>query len=143
MHDIGKQKIPEVLLNKPGPLTAAQFEVVKTHTKLGAEMLANIPGELGEAVRAVCLYHHEWHNGAGYWGKAAGEVPAYVPIVAIADVFTALISARPYKKPWTRLAALRFIHQQAGTQFSRELAQDFVALINSGGAEAFLQHIYS
>jgi putative two-component system response regulator len=133
LHDIGKQKIPAYILGKPGPLTAAEMDIMKTHTAHGAEMLANVQGELGATIRAVCLYHHERHDGGGYWGKQTSEVPAYVPLVSIADVFTALISERPYKKPWSVEAALEYIQKQAGAQFSRELAGDFLSLIQGGG----------
>jgi putative two-component system response regulator len=129
LHDIGKQYIPARLLCKRGELTACEMEIIKTHTTLGAELLAGVQGEIGGMVRAVCLYHHEWHDGGGYWGKCAGDIPAYVPLVAIADVYMALTTARPYKTPWPRAAALDYLRQRAGTQFSRELVDEFHALI--------------
>ncbi len=133
LHDIGKQAIPAHILNWPGPLNDAEFDIMKTHTAHGAEMLSTVRGDLGVVVRAACLYHHEWHNGGGYWGKTAGEIPVYIPIISICDVFMALISARPYKRAWTQEAALGYLRQQAGTQFSAELVCAFHALIESYG----------
>jgi len=133
LHDIGKQKIPAVILHKPGKLDKREFEVIKTHTTLGANMLANVQGDLGAMIQNVCLYHHEWHNGAGYWGKSAEELPAYIQIVSISDVFMALINQRPYKSAWPLEAALIYIQNQAGTQFSRELVNAFLSLAESDG----------
>ena len=133
LHDIGKQKIPAVILHKPGKLDKLEFEVIKAHTTLGANMLANVQGDLGAMIQNVCLYHHEWHNGAGYWGKSAEELPAYIQIVSISDVFMALINQRPYKSAWPLEAALIYIQNQAGTQFSRELVNAFLSLAESDG----------
>ncbi len=133
LHDIGKQAIPAYILNRPGPLTAVEMDIMKTHTAHGAEMLSTMPGDLGRVVRAACLYHHEWHNGGGYWGKRATELPAYIPVISICDVFMALTSDRPYKKAWSQAAALDYLRQQAGTQFSGELVDEFHALMGIYG----------
>jgi putative two-component system response regulator len=138
LHDIGKLKIPQEIINKPGKLDAREFEIIKTHTTLGAEILSGIQGGLGVMVRAVCLYHHEWHNGGGYWGLCAGELPAYIPIVSICDVYFALTNERPYKQAWSVQAALDYIQNQAGAQFSYELVEVFIPLIHDGGAAAIL-----
>jgi HD-GYP domain-containing protein (c-di-GMP phosphodiesterase class II) len=129
LHDIGKTALPKAILNKPGKLTEAEFEIVKTHTTRGAELLSSIQGDMGEFLRGVCQYHHEYHNGAGYWGKPAYELPPHVPIISIADVYTALISERVYKKAWPKADALAYIQNQAGTQFSPELVSDFLSLM--------------
>ena len=129
LHDIGKQKIPASILNKPGKLTRQEFEVVKTHTVLGAKMLANFQGELGEMARITALYHHEWHNGCGYWGKRADTLPYYVSIIAIADVFTALICERPYKRAWPPGEVMEYIQNQSGTQFSPALVDFFLSMV--------------
>ncbi len=133
LHDIGKQRIPAYILDKPGKLSRHEFEIMKTHTTLGAEMLAGVQGEIGTVIRDVCRLHHEWHNGAGYWGKGSAELPACVPVVAICDVFMALLSRRPYKQAWPLGTALDYIQNRAGTQFSRELANAFIALIKDEG----------
>lgn len=133
LHDIGKHKIPASILHKPGKLDKHEFEIIKTHTTLGAEMLANVQGGLGVMIQNICRYHHEWHNGSGYWGKSAAELPGYVQIVSIVDVYMALISERVYKKAWPHDAALDYIQMQAGAQFSRELTDAFILMINQKG----------
>lgn len=129
LHDVGKQKIPVSILNKPGKLDAREFEIIKTHTVLGAEALTSVKGELGEMARACCLFHHEWWNGFGYCGRKTDELPFYVAAVAISDVFVALVCERPYKTAWPPQEALDYIQNQAGTQFSPALVEMFIALI--------------
>jgi putative two-component system response regulator len=129
LHDIGKQKIPGDILSKPGKLSESEMAIMKTHTTLGAEMLSSIQGDIGTMVRTICLYHHEWYNGKGYWGIYADELPVYVSIVGISDVFFALISERPYKDAWPPKEACDCIQSQAGTQFSPELVRVFLSLI--------------
>ena len=131
LHDIGKLKIPDGILLKPGELDAREFEIIKTHTVMGAKMLASVQGELGVMARACCEWHHEWHNGGGYWGRRMGDLPYYLPFVAISDVFTALVSKRPYKDAWPPHKAVDYIQKQAGTQFSPELVRTFLSLIRS------------
>lgn len=77
LHDIGKVKIPGDILNKPGKLTAEEFEIIKTHTTLGAELLTSIQGGIGVMSREIALNHHEWVNGAGYWSVPADTLPPY------------------------------------------------------------------
>jgi len=130
LHDIGKLKIPESILNKPGKLDEGEFEIIKTHTVLGAEMLSSIKGEMGEIARAVCMYHHEWHDGSkSYWGFRASDLPGYVHIVSICDVFTALVAKRSYKEPWPPSDALAYIQNHAGTQFEPGLVAVLLSLI--------------
>jgi putative two-component system response regulator len=140
LHDIGKIRIPAAILNKPGKRDAREFEIMKTHTTMGAELLSSITGNLGTMSRAACLWHHEHHNGGGYWGKTSPELPPYVPIISIADVFVALVSRRPYKEAWPLKQAVEYIENQAGTQFSPELVKLFTALIRLDGR---LKAIYS
>lgn len=109
MHDIGKIGIPDRILLKPGRLDAAEWEVMKTHTTKGASMvdaiirdleLADVPDE--EMLRAVVELHHEKLDGSGYpHGLRGDQIPPAARIVAIADIFDALTSRRPYKEPWT------------------------------------------
>jgi putative two-component system response regulator len=135
LHDVGKQRIPKSILDKPGKLNADEFEIIKTHTKLGAEILTAMQGNLGEMARITSLFHHEWINpsAGGYWGVSALYLPDYVSIVSVADVYLALLSKRVYKEAWSESDALKYIENQAGTQFSRELVNDFISLINHGG----------
>lgn len=129
LRDIGKQKMDTAILGKPGKLTPAEFALIKTHTVLGAEMLSGVEGALGNMAQEVCLHHHEWYNGNGYWGKRTDDLPYFVPFVAIADVFTALVSASCYKAAWPPHEATDYIKKQAGTQFSPELTEVFLWLV--------------
>ena len=129
LHDIGKLRIPAEILNKPGKLTAAEFDVIKTHTTLGEAMLKSIQGELGELARLIARYHHEWYSGRGYWGRFTHEFPAAVSITAIADVFTALCFDRPYKSAWPPEEALAYIQKQSGAQFDPLLVEVFLPLV--------------
>jgi putative nucleotidyltransferase with HDIG domain len=130
LHDIGKQKMRH-LVNKPGKLTATEFEVIKTHTTLGAAMLATFHGDLGELSRNIAQWHHEHWDGSGYYGKRLSELPSYVGMVAIADVFTALIYGRAYKQPWPPAEALAYIESHANTHFDSALVKKFVPLARS------------
>ncbi len=128
-HDIGKDKLPHKILNKPGPLDEQEFEIVKTHTVIGAEMLRSLQGDLGEMARLIARYHHEYYDGGGYWGVHMGNLPGYVAIVSIADVYIALTSERVYKHAWPQGDALEYIKSKAGTQFKLSLVDAFVSLI--------------
>jgi len=131
LHDVGKQKIPDEILLKPGALTAQEFDVMKTHTILGAEMLSIIKGSLGEMARVCCMYHHEFYNGGGYFGIHTDNLPFYCQFVAISDVFTALVTERPYKEPWPPKEAIGYIQSKAHKQFAPELVSVFISLIQN------------
>ena len=131
LHDIGKAGVPASILNKPDKLTTQEFEIMKTHTKLGVEMLASVQGDLGDLAKMICLFHHEWHNPlfGGYWGVSTYFLPDYISIVSVCDVFTALLERRVYKEPWPPKDAVDYIEKQAGTQFCPELVKDFILMI--------------
>lgn len=129
IHDIGKQKIPDSIVNKPGKLDNDEFSIMKTHTTQGADILASVQGEIGIMSRMICLYHHEWYNGTGYWGKFSCDLPAYVQIVSICDVFVALLSERAYKIAWPPNEAIEYISNKAGTQFNPNLVDVFMGLV--------------
>lgn len=131
LHDVGKIKIPQSILDKPGKLNAREFEIMKTHTLLGAEMLSSLRGVLGAMAVKTALFHHEHWDGTGYWGVPAFLLPGYINITAICDVFTALVSERPYKEAWPPRKAVAYIEKQAGTRFSPELASVFLSLIQN------------
>lgn len=130
LHDIGKQKIPDSIIGKPSKLSRDEFELMKTHTIHGSEMLSSVQGKLGVMARTVCLYHHEWYDGSGsYWGKRSSELPFYVSIVSICDVFCALVSVRAYKSAWPPEEAIEYIFSKSGAQFSAELVEAFIRLV--------------
>jgi putative two-component system response regulator len=130
MHDVGKIGIPDGILLKPGPLTADERDIMKRHTTIGAEILADSGTELLEMAREIALCHHEKWDGSGYPNQRAGTaIPEAARIVAITDVFDALTSERPYKKPWPVYEAVRFMNASAGKQFDPHLLEKFTALI--------------
>ncbi|MEQ5807484.1 response regulator [Alteromonas sp. NFXS44] len=122
MHDIGKIGIPDSIMLKPGRLTDSEFEVMKTHPKIGAEILGDADSDLMNLARIVALTHHEKWDGTGYPEALAGEdIPIEGRIVAVADVFDALTSRRPYKEAWPVDKALDFMHSQSGIHFDPAL----------------------
>ena len=139
LHDIGKAKIPESILNKQGRLSEGEFEVMKTHTKLGAAMMANMLGELKEMATLVCLYHHEHWDGNGYWGVPAYFLPEYVSIASIADVYAALRAKRVYKEAYTPGQALRCIQRRAGRQFAPVLVEVFTNMVKNDSRVAAIK----
>jgi putative two-component system response regulator len=130
MHDVGKIGIPDGILLKPGPLTTDERDIMKRHTTIGAEILADSGTELLEMAREIALSHHEKWDGSGYPHRLAGAaIPEAARIVAITDVFDALTSERPYKKAWSVDETLCFMNANAGKQFDPQLLQKFTSLI--------------
>jgi HD-GYP domain-containing protein (c-di-GMP phosphodiesterase class II) len=130
LHDIGKAKIPGYIINKPGKLSPSEFEIMKTHTTHGESMLAGLNGDFGEIARKISLYHHEQYNGKGYWGKFTSDLPPYVQIASICDVYCALVSPRVYKHAWTNQDALEYIRRKSGEKFCPVLAKVFLTLMD-------------
>jgi putative two-component system response regulator len=127
MHDIGKIGIPDRVLLKPGKLDAQEWEIMKLHTVYGAQIMGKHESELIQMASEVALTHHERWDGGGYPNGLAGEaIPLAGRIVAIADVFDALTSQRPYKKAWTVDAAATLIRDAAGQHFDPGLARVFL-----------------
>jgi HD-GYP domain-containing protein (c-di-GMP phosphodiesterase class II) len=127
LHDIGKIGISDAILQKPGRLSAAEFEQMKSHTVTGALMLASIPG-MGPMIPIV-RHHHERWDGAGYPDGLAGEaIPTLARIVAVADAFDAMTSDRPYRPALPPAAAFAEILAQAGSQFAPACARAFARL---------------
>ena len=125
MHDIGKINIPSYILEKPGKLTDEEFEIIKGHVTDGGKMLQNASGEIMETAYKIALQHHEKWNGTGYLGMAGEEIALESRIVALADVFDALVSKRPYKQPFTAQRALEIIAQDSGTHFDPQVVNAF------------------
>lgn len=124
LHDIGKVGIPCEVLNKPGRLTAEEFEVIKTHTEIGYQLLShlNISKLGGDIVR----YHHEKWNGQGYRGLSREEIPVAARIVAVADVYDALRMERAYKNAMTHEEAMEIILKDSGEHFDPAIVNIFL-----------------
>lgn len=126
MHDVGKLMIPESILEKPGKLTAEEFEIVKKHTQYGKQMLETSPGELFRLSTDIAYDHHEKWDGTGYRGVKGEDIPVCARCVALADVFDALVSRRAYKEPWPPEKAYEEIVSQRGKQFDPAVVDAFV-----------------
>lgn len=134
LHDIGKIHIPDAVLNKPGKLTEDEFEVMKTHTTAGEDLLTHAKMELGESeylniAVEMAAYHHEWWNGKGYpYGISGEEIPLCARIMAVADVFDALTSKRCYKDAMPFEKAYAIIREESGTHFDPAVVEAFFAV---------------
>jgi two-component system response regulator RpfG len=118
LHDIGKIAIPDSVLMKPGPLTDEETLVMRRHPKIGYELLSGSQNRFIQAGATIALRHHERYDGSGYPDGLVGEeIPLEARIVAVADVFDALISPRPYKGPWEVDAALDYLVAERGRLF--------------------------
>ena len=116
LHDVGKVAIPDVILKKADRLTRAEWEIMKTHSYKGYELLK--AAGIHEMACSIALRHHEWWNGTGYPGALAGEdIPIAARIVAVADCFDALTTRRPYKEPFGLGEAEALIRREAGGHF--------------------------
>lgn len=125
LHDIGKLIVPSSILDKPGKLTAEEFEKIKEHTKYGGELLKDIPGEMMEMARNIAMYHHERWDGKGYNKIKGNNINYYARYVSVIDVFDALISKRCYKDAWPLEQAYDEIVNNSGTQFAPEAVKVF------------------
>jgi len=118
--------IPDAILNNPGKLTPAEFEVMKTHSIIGYEMLKNSERPIMKAASIIAHQHHEKFNGQGYpLGLKGYEIHIYGRITAIADVFDALGSKRVYKEEWELNRILEFIKKESGNHFDPKLVEIF------------------
>ncbi|WP_286234995.1 response regulator [Thalassotalea sediminis] len=124
MHDVGKIGIPDHIMLKPGKLTEEEFKVMKTHPEIGVEILGEDDSELISLAKVVALTHHEKWDGTGYPKGLKGEkIPIEGRIVALADVFDALTSKRPYKEAWSIEDTMRFMKEQSGKHFEPKLVE--------------------
>lgn len=135
LHDIGKVGIPDGILLKPGKLTVDEFEVMKTHSLIGSRIIASAEEWLGTPssflrfAREIAHHHHENWDGSGYPDGLAGEaIPLSARLMAVADVYDALICRRVYKKPFSHADAQRFIREGSGQKFDPLLVQAFERL---------------
>ena len=130
MHDVGKIGIPDAVLLKPGKLDDAEWAIMRSHAEIGADILGEHPGGVLRMASTVALAHHEKFDGSGYpKGLAGSDIPLEARICAIADVFDALTSVRPYKKAWTEEETVEFLRAQAGKHFDPHLVELFVELV--------------
>ncbi len=129
MHDVGKIGIPDHILLKPGKLTPEEFAIMQGHAEIGARIMGGHHAPLLRMAHSIALHHHERWNGSGYpFGLKGNKIPIEGRIVAIADVYDALISHRPYKRAWTIEAAFQHIEKQAGIDFDPTLVAVFLAM---------------
>lgn len=139
LHDLGKVAVPDAILRHPGRLTAAQYEVIKTHPTVGARLLAGHP--LAALAQAAVLHHHERSDGAGYPHGLGGEaIPHAARIVALCDAFDAMTTTRPYRHAMPVQEALIIIEEHLGRQFDRDLGERFLALGRDGAFTGIVGH---
>lgn len=128
MHDVGKIGIPDYILLKPGKLTPEEFEVMKGHARIGHELLKESRSEILQAGAQIAISHHEKYDGSGYpRGLRGNDIPLFGRIVAVADVFDALTSERPYKKAWSLDDARHFLEEGRGKHFDPLCVEAFLA----------------
>lgn len=126
-HDLGKIGIEDKILLKPAKLTPEEFETMKNHTKIGYEILKNSQSEYLQAGAIIALTHHEKINGSGYPnGLKDNDIHIFGRIVAIADVFDALTSFRPYKQAWSFEDAVKYLQEKSGKEFDTKLVEIFI-----------------
>jgi len=130
LHDVGKIGIPDSILLKPGQLTDEEFEIMKSHTTIGAQLLSESNSPVMKMARLIALTHHERWVGGGYPQKIQGEqIPLVGQICSVCDVFDALTSERPYKKAWPVEEAVEEIKRQKGKQFSPHVVERFLKVL--------------
>ena len=130
MHDIGKIGIPDNVLLKPGKLDADEWKIMQTHVNIGVEILSGSDSELMDMAAEVAQNHHEKWDGSGYPNGLAGEdIPLTGRVVAVADVFDALTTERPYKKAWPVEEAIEFLKSQSGKHFEPRLVELFIDIL--------------
>ena len=130
LHDVGKIGVPDSILLKPGKLTEAEFDVVRTHTAIGARILSGSHFKTLRLAEEIAFSHHERWDGHGYAGMPKDSIPLAGRIVAVADVFDALTQQRPYKEAWPVGDAIAEIDRQRGRQFDPALVDAFLRVID-------------
>ncbi len=125
LHDIGKMAIPDAILMKKSSLNEEEWAIMRTHPGLAYDMLSSI--SFIQPALVVPAYHHEWWDGSGYPGGLKGDqIPLPARIFTVVDVWDALLSDRPYRKAWTKEAALNYMKDQSGRQFDPEIVTKFL-----------------
>ncbi len=134
MHDIGKLLIPEEILEKPSKLTTDEFRIIKKHVVYGYELLKNSPGRVMEIAQTIALEHHEKWDGSGYLGKKKEEIDLYSRLMAVADVYDALVSKRSYKEKWAPKEAYDEIVKGSGSYFDPMIVSIFQCALGRGSS---------
>ena len=135
LHDIGKLAVPEHILSKPGPLTPEEFQKIRAHPKVGADIISAVP--FPYPVAPLILSHHERWDGKGYpAGLKGDEIPLGARILSVVDYFDALMAERPYHKAMNYDAAVALLHQEAGKGLDPKVVGNFIALLPELQAEA-------
>jgi len=128
MHDVGKIGVADAVLRKPGKLDPDEWAAMQAHAEMGARIIGEHASGLLHTAHQIALTHHEKWDGSGYpRGLSGGDIPIEGRIVAIADVFDALTSERPYKRAWTVDEAVDLLRREAGRHFDPELVELFIA----------------
>ena len=131
MHDVGKIGIPDAILQKPGKLDADEWAIMQQHPDIGARIIGEHDASMLQMARRIALGHHEKWDGSGYPAGLAGtDIPVEARIIAIADVFDALTSVRPYKRAWSVDEAVALIREQSGKHFDPHLVNCFLACLD-------------
>jgi len=128
LHDLGKVGVPDSILLAPRKLSPQEFEVVKTHTVIGANILAGSPSPLLKMAERIAWAHHERWDGSGYAGLAGEDIPLVGRITTVVDVFDALTHERPYKRAWPVDEAVAEIAAQRGRQFDPQVSDAFLSV---------------
>lgn len=135
MHDIGKIRVPDTILNKPGRLTDEEFEIMKTHAATGSDIIRKTMSDVEEEAYCdvaynIARHHHERYDGTGYPDGLKGEqIPLEARVMALADVYDALVSERVYKKAFSKEKAKQIILEGSGTQFDPDLVPMFLECV--------------
>ncbi|WP_135077286.1 HD domain-containing phosphohydrolase [Terasakiella sp. SH-1] len=138
LHDVGKVAIPDNILLKPGRLDTDELDVMRTHVQKGSDIITVMSQEFDldalnhfDILRNIIAGHHEKMDGSGYpLGLKGEEIPLEARICAVADIFDALTSCRPYKKPWTNEEAMGLLRDQAGKELDQECVDSFISQID-------------
>lgn len=132
LHDVGKIGVPDSILNKPGPLTAGEWEVMRRHPELGLKIVQ--PIGFSNAATDIILWHHEHWDGRGYPNGLRGqEIPMTARAFAVADAYDAMTSERPYRSAMSTAEALEVISDEAGKRYDPYLVQEFLDLVGDRG----------
>jgi len=128
MHDVGKIGIPDNILLKPGKLDPEEWDIMKKHAEMGADIIGDHDARIMVLARTIALTHHEKWDGTGYpKGLKGTDIPIEGRITGLCDVFDALTSSRPYKEGWPVDKAIAYINENAGAHFDPELVEHFNA----------------